>query len=163
MNYETKTRGWSSPGGLRGLQNRCEALNRLGWVRLPSTPAYTWKVNFRPSRSDFPIMKLPRQCAAFVYLLLCADGSIYTGWALDVARRFEMHQKGRGARYTRTHRPLCLIYQERLGSRGDAMRREAEIKRWPRARKLKLAEKKNTEHRAQNTDRRRRKAKGRKD
>jgi putative endonuclease len=77
--------------------------------------------------------------AAFVYLLRCADGSIYTGWTLDVARRVETHQKGRGARYTRARRPVTLIYHERLRSPGDAMRREAEIKRWPRARKLKLA------------------------
>ncbi len=110
-------------------------------------------------------MKLPRQRAAFVYLLLCADGSIYTGWTLDVSRRFEIHQKGRGARYTRTRRPLSLIYKERLPSRRDAMRREAQIKRWPRARKLKLA-KKNPEYTpalaggargVQNTDKRRKK------
>ncbi|MGE5264775.1 MAG: GIY-YIG nuclease family protein, partial [Acidobacteriota bacterium] len=74
-----------------------------------------------------------------VYLLLCADGTVYTGWTLDIARRFETHQKGHGARYTRSRRPLTLIYQEKLPSQRHAMRREAQIKRMPRARKLKLA------------------------
>lgn len=81
-----------------------------------------------------------RKRPAFVYLVLCADGSIYTGWTHDVARRFDTHEKGHGARYTRARRPLRLIYRERLASRRDAMQRECEIKRWPRARKLKLAQ-----------------------
>jgi len=76
---------------------------------------------------------------AFVYLLRCADGTIYTGWTLDVARRVKTHQQGRGARYTRTRRPVTLIYHERLPSRRAAMRREVAIKRMPRARKLALA------------------------
>ncbi|MBI4789098.1 MAG: GIY-YIG nuclease family protein [Chloroflexi bacterium] len=79
--------------------------------------------------------------SAYVYLLLCADGTVYTGWTFDLARRVETHQKGRGARYTCGRRPVTLIYNERLRSQGDAMRREAEIKRWSRARKLKLASK----------------------
>ena len=80
--------------------------------------------------------------AAFVYLLRCADGTIYTGWTLDVARRVRAHQRGRGARYTRTRRPVKLIYTERLPSRRAAMRREVAIKRMSRARKLALAEEK---------------------
>lgn len=79
-----------------------------------------------------------RRCA-FVYLLCCADGTIYTGWTLDVARRVKTHQQGRGARYTRTRRPVKLIYHERLPSRRAAMRRELAIKKMPRARKLALA------------------------
>ena len=67
---------------------------------------------------------------AFIYLLKCSDGSIYTGWSFDVTRRVLEHQSGRAARYTRTHLPVKLIYQERLRSRRDAMRREIEIKRW---------------------------------
>jgi putative endonuclease len=77
--------------------------------------------------------------AAFVYLLRCSDGTIYTGWTLDVARRVQTHQQGRGARYTRTRRPVTLIYQERLPSRRAAMRREITIKKMSRARKLALA------------------------
>ena len=77
---------------------------------------------------------------AFVYLLRCSDGTIYTGWTLDVARRVKTHQQGRGARYTRARRPVTLIYQERLPSRRAAMRREIAIKHMSRPRKLALAE-----------------------
>ncbi len=82
---------------------------------------------------------MPR--SAFVYLLRCSDGTIYTGWTLDVARRVKAHQQGQGARYTRTRRPVTLIYHERLPSRRAAMRREMAIKKMSRARKLALAEK----------------------
>ncbi len=78
--------------------------------------------------------------SAYVYLLQCADGTLYTGWTFNVAQRVAMHQRGRGARYTRSRRPLTLLYTERLSSRRAAMRREAEIKRWPRSRKLKLVD-----------------------
>jgi putative endonuclease len=77
--------------------------------------------------------------SAFVYLLRCSDGTLYTGWTLDVARRVRTHQLGRGARYTRARRPVTLIYQERLPSRREAMRRELAIKRMSRPRKLALA------------------------
>ena len=77
---------------------------------------------------------------AFVYLLRCADDTLYTGWTYDVAQRVSAHQAGRGARYTRTRRPVELIYHERLGSRRAAMQRELEIKRFSRARKLALVQ-----------------------
>jgi putative endonuclease len=73
-----------------------------------------------------------------VYIVECADGSLYTGWALDVQRRVEAHNAGRGGRYTRLHRPVRLVYTEECETRVAAMRREAAIKRWPRAKKLKL-------------------------
>ncbi len=85
------------------------------------------------------IMRQP----AFVYLLRCADGTLYTGWTFDVARRVRTHQQGRGARYTRTHLPIELVYQERCPSRRAAMRREIEIKKMSRARKLALIANKN--------------------
>lgn len=75
---------------------------------------------------------------AYVYLVECADGSLYTGWAVDVERRVKAHNAGRGARYTRWHRPVKLVYVEAQPDRAAAMRREAEIKRWPRERKLQL-------------------------
>lgn len=77
--------------------------------------------------------------AAFVYLLRCADGTFYTGWTFDVERRVRAHQQGQGARYTRTRRPVELVYRERLPSRRAAMRREIEIKRMSRLRKLRMA------------------------
>ena len=64
----------------------------------------------------------------YVYILRCKDGSYYTGHAKDVEKRFEMHKKGRGAKYTRVHEPEKLVYTEEFESRGDAMRRERRIK-----------------------------------
>lgn len=75
----------------------------------------------------------------FVYIVRCSDNTLYTGWALDVTARVKMHNAGRGARYTRTRRPVKLIYSEELPSRAAAMKREAQIKRYPRAKKLALA------------------------
>jgi len=64
----------------------------------------------------------------FVYILRCKGGSYYTGHAKDVEKRFEMHKKGRGARYTRMHEPKKLVYLEQFDSRSKAMRRERKIK-----------------------------------
>jgi putative endonuclease len=74
----------------------------------------------------------------YVYIVECANGSLYTGWAVDVERRVKVHNTGRGARYTRLHGPVKLVYAEEQPDRVAAMKREPEIKRWPRARKLKL-------------------------
>ena len=74
----------------------------------------------------------------FVYIVECADGSLYTGWAVDVAQRVKTHNAGRGARYTRMHGPVKLVYAEEQPNRVTAMQRELEIKRWPREKKLKL-------------------------
>lgn len=82
-------------------------------------------------------MAADRPC--YCYILRCADGTFYTGWTADVARRVKAHNAGRGARYTRTRRPVELVYSETLPSRVAAMRREVTIKRWPRAKKLELA------------------------
>jgi putative endonuclease len=74
----------------------------------------------------------------FVYILRCADGTLYTGWAKDVERRLAAHNAGRGARYTRTHRPVELVYTEEVATIGDALKRELTIKRYPREKKLAL-------------------------
>lgn len=74
----------------------------------------------------------------FVYMVECADGSLYTGWAVNVEKRIAVHNAGRGAQYTRMHRPVKLVYLEECASRAAAMRREAAIKKWPRAKKLAL-------------------------
>ncbi len=76
---------------------------------------------------------------AFVYIVRCADNTLYTGWTTDVERRVRTHNAGRGAQYTRRRMPVELVYLESQPCRADAMRREAAIKRWPRKRKLALA------------------------
>jgi putative endonuclease len=67
--------------------------------------------------------------AYFCYLLECADGTFYCGWTKDLQHRVEMHNKGRGARYTRSRGPVSLVYFEELDNQGDAMRRELELKK----------------------------------
>jgi len=74
-----------------------------------------------------------------VYILRCADGTFYTGIAVDVKARFNLHEKGRGARYTRGRAPLALVHVETAGSHGDALRREAAIRKLGRAGKEALA------------------------
>ena len=76
----------------------------------------------------------------FVYIVRCSDGTLYTGWALDVAARLKAHNAGRGAKYTRSRRPVTLLYREILPNRAEAMKRERQIKRLPRAKKLALAQ-----------------------
>jgi putative endonuclease len=76
---------------------------------------------------------------AFVYLLRCADGSLYCGWTTDVARRLEQHQAGVASRYTSSRRPVEVAWSRGMSSRSDAMREEARIKRLSRAEKLLLA------------------------
>jgi putative endonuclease len=75
-----------------------------------------------------------------VYMLRCADGSLYTGITTDVVRRVAEHNGdgAAGARYTRSRRPVALVYVEPADTRAEALRREAAIKRLDRARKLAL-------------------------
>jgi putative endonuclease len=79
------------------------------------------------------------QC--FCYIVECADGTYYTGWAVDPEKRVKAHNAGRGAKYTRTRRPVRLVYVEPQPDRRTAMKREIQIKRLGRAGKLKLLEK----------------------
>jgi putative endonuclease len=74
----------------------------------------------------------------FVYIVRCADDTLYTGWAVDVVRRVKAHNAGRGARYTRMHGPVELVYSEEVPTRSQAQKRELVIKRYPRAKKLAL-------------------------
>ncbi len=70
-----------------------------------------------------------------VYIVRCADGSLYTGYALDPREREKVHNTGRGARYTASRLPVSLIYSERFESKSDALRREHELKRFTRGKK----------------------------
>ncbi len=74
----------------------------------------------------------------FVYLLECKDGSLYTGITTDVARRLAEHKKGVGGHYTRAKGARRILYSEQAKSRSIALKREAEIKKWPRKKKLEL-------------------------
>jgi len=73
-----------------------------------------------------------------VYLLRCADGTLYCGWTVDVERRVAAHNAGRASRYTRSRLPVELAWSRALPDRAAAMREEARIKQLPRAAKLAL-------------------------
>ena len=72
------------------------------------------------------------------YLARCADGSLYAGTCINWRAREALHNAGKGAKYTRSRRPVRIIYRERLASLSAARRREAEVKRWPKRRKEQL-------------------------
>jgi len=74
----------------------------------------------------------------FCYMVECVDGSLYTGWTTDPERRVKEHNAGRGALYTRWRRPVSLRYLEEMTNRSTAQRRENEIKKLTRAKKLAL-------------------------
>ena len=74
----------------------------------------------------------------YVYLLQCGDRSIYTGITTDVERRFKEHQSGIGGKYTRAKKAVKVLYTERFKTRSEASKREAELKRWSRKKKLSL-------------------------
>ena len=74
----------------------------------------------------------------YAYILACADGTLYTGWTTDLHRRLAAHNAGKGAKYTRSRRPVTLRYAERCSTREKAMHREWEIKQLSRAEKLRL-------------------------
>ena len=65
----------------------------------------------------------------FVYILLCIDGSFYTGYTKDLNERTRQHENGKGAKYTKTHRPQKVAYVELFNTRSGAMKREREIKK----------------------------------
>jgi putative endonuclease len=71
----------------------------------------------------------------YVYMARCRDGSIYTGISVDVERRIELHNDGKGARFTAGRRPVSLLYTEQHSDEGSARRREAEIKKWRKMKK----------------------------
>ncbi len=71
----------------------------------------------------------------FVYILLCYDGSYYIGSSNNVAKRVKNHLSGKGGRYTRSHKPQKLVYQEEFVTKSEALKREAQLKRWSRTKK----------------------------
>ena len=75
----------------------------------------------------------------YVYLLRCADGSLYCGWTTDLERRLRVHNSGKGAKYTRSRLPVELVYWESFEDRTQALSREWHLKRLSREEKLQLA------------------------
>jgi len=77
---------------------------------------------------------------AFVYILQCSDGSLYTGWTSNLEKRVARHNEGKASKYTRSKRPVVLKYFEICENKSEALRRESEIKKMKRTEKLLLLE-----------------------
>ena len=74
----------------------------------------------------------------YCYIVECADGTYYTGWAVDPKKRVKVHNKGQGAKYTKMRRPVKLVYVEEQPDRSTALKRERAIKKMTREKKQKL-------------------------
>lgn len=79
------------------------------------------------------------------YILKCSDGTLYTGWTNDIEKRLTAHNAGKGAKYTKSRRPVELVYLEKFDTKEEAMRREHAIKQLKRQEKLELV-KRQKEH-----------------
>ena len=74
----------------------------------------------------------------YFYLARCCDGSLYAGTCIDLVARQRKHNEGKGAKYTRSRRPVKVVYSEEFPTLRDARRREAEVKRWAKRKKEQL-------------------------
>lgn len=88
----------------------------------------------------------------YTYMVRCNDGSFYTGWTNHLEQRIQAHNEGRGAKYTKSRRPVELVYYEVYETKEEAMRREYAIKQLQRMDKLQLIQKYKEEHDAQNIE-----------
>ena len=100
------------------------------------------KVDNYVDNSEKPVDKMGKgNCT---YIVKCRDGSLYTGWTNDLEKRLRAHNEGRGAKYTKSRRPVTLVHCEVFGTKEEAMRREYEIKHMSRKEKEKLITQKRT-------------------
>lgn len=74
----------------------------------------------------------------FVYVLLCKDNSLYTGSTNNLEKRFSEHKNGQGGKYTRSHKPIKMVYSEQLSTKSAALKKEFEIKSWRRGKKIQV-------------------------
>lgn len=72
----------------------------------------------------------------YVYILQCADGTLYTGITNDLDRRLKAHNAGTASKYTRVRRPVAMVYREEADAKGNALRRESQIKSMSRQQKM---------------------------
>jgi len=97
-------------------------------------------VTHRRDRVEGPCTLLPDDgivvpVVYYVYILRCADGTLYSGSTNDLTARAATHNSGRGAKYTAGRRPVRIVYSEEHESRSSAQRREHQLKRWKRVKK----------------------------
>lgn len=83
-------------------------------------------------------MNIPKENGYYVYLILCENHSLYCGWTTNLYKRFEKHKNGKGAKYTRAHKPIEIFYYETFDNASDARKREAAIKKMNHQEKINL-------------------------
>jgi putative endonuclease len=88
-------------------------------------------VRRRPGKEVYKILN-------YVYIAECADGTLYTGYTVELKNRAKAHNTGKGAKYTKSRRPVKIVYSEEFATRSEALRREAAIKKLSRREKWKL-------------------------
>lgn len=74
----------------------------------------------------------------YIYIVRCKDDSLYTGYTNNIEARIKKHNDGKGAKYTKTRRPVVLVYQESFETKSEALKREYEIKTYSRTKKIQL-------------------------
>jgi len=78
------------------------------------------------------MLKMSNCTAFWVYILKCSDGTLYTGQTIDISHRVILHNAGKGAIFTRGRRPVTLVFAKKTASRGEALKKEKEIRRLPK-------------------------------
>lgn len=101
-------------------------------------PPYRRMLRIMKEKEERPAPNAAAGAGWSLYILGCSDGSFYTGVTTDIDNRLRKHQEGTASRYTRTRRPVVLVYQEECGSRSRSLVRECEVKSLSRQRKEEL-------------------------
>jgi putative endonuclease len=125
-----------SSGARDNALNQCRGLNREqplihkinARIYLFNNKCRVTSLAGRARRTRGTHSRDEKRASYFVYMLLCDDGSYYTGYTTNVLSRFERHRKGRGARYTKMRQPKRVVYLQRFTTRRAAMRRERQMK-----------------------------------
>jgi len=101
-------------------------------------PPYRRMLRVMEAKEEPPTPNAASGASWSLYILGCSDGSFYTGVTNDIDRRLRAHQEGKASRYTRTRRPVALVYQEECGTRSKSLSRECAVKSLSRRRKEEL-------------------------
>ena len=118
--------------------NREGRLPLAGRVADPEVPEGGWRAPNPSGATTTPLKRKKKNPSRwFVYAVRCRDGSIYTGITTDLARRIKTHNAGKGGAYTRSRRPVRLVFREAQPTLSAALKRDARIKGWSRAEKIK--------------------------
>lgn len=110
-------------------------------------PPYRRMLRVMEAKEEQPAPNATAGAIWFLYILGCCDGSFYTGVTTDTDRRLREHQEGTASRYTRTRRPIVLVYQEECGTRSRSLSRECAVKSLSRRSKEELISGRKSDHR----------------